>query len=168
MLSKLRLHEKKLPIFGTKVGKRFICRANRHARYRHVAVAFNQHTIADSTEVCRSLYRLGSNTCQKFEESKLLRSSKVPLAALYLRVRFLEFIDEPWRGRAQRQLQSVLRFRKGDLPPQNVPLILQPAAHDLRAEVKLLIRSLYFDNRSTTSHPCICHLTNWFSGAANS
>ena len=142
MLSKLRLHEKKFPIFGAKVGKRFICRANRHARYRHVAVASQQHTIADPTAVCLSLYRLGSNTCQKFEESKLLRSNKVSLAALYLRVRFLKFIDEPWRGRAQRQLQSVLRFRKGDLPPQNVPLILQPAAHDLRAEVKVLIRSL--------------------------
>ena len=142
ILSKLRLHEKKFAVFGAKVGNRFVRKASRHARYRHVAVAVNQHTLADSTEVCRSLYRLGSNTRQKFEESKLLRSNRVPLAALYLRARLLKFIDEPWRGRAQRQLQSVLRFRKGDLPPQNVPLILQPAAHDLRTEVKLLIRSI--------------------------
>ena len=72
----------------------------------------------------------------------MLRSNKVPLAALYLRARLLKFIDEPWRSRAQRQLQGVLRFRKGDLPPQNVPLILQPAAHDLRTEVKSLIKNI--------------------------
>ena len=58
ILSKLRLHEKKFAIFGTKAGNRFVRRANRHARHRHVAVAVNQHTIADSTEVCLSLYRL--------------------------------------------------------------------------------------------------------------
>ena len=142
ILSKLRLHEKKFVVFGTKAANRFVRRANRHARCRHVAVAVNQRTIADSAEVCLSLYRLGSNTRQKFEESKLLRSNKVPLAAPYLRARLLKFIDEPWRSRAQRQLHSVLRFRKGDLPPQNVPLILQPAAHDLRTEVQLLIRNI--------------------------
>ena len=88
-----------------------------------------------------SLYRLGSNTKQKFEEAKRLRSRDTPLTALYLRARLLKFLDEPWQPRARKYLQSALRYRRGDIPPRNTSLILLPVAHDLRTEVRALIRA---------------------------
>ena len=65
-----------------------------------------------------------------------------PLTALYLRARFLKFVDEPWQARARKYLQNVPRYRKGGLPPRNTSLILLPTAHDIRTEVRLLIRSI--------------------------
>ena len=123
-------------------GIRFVRRAHRHARYRHGGFALSSENLTSSSEICASLYRLGSNTKKKFEEAKLLRSRDTPLTALYLRARFLKFVDEPWQTRARKYLQNVLRYRKGDLPPRNTSLILLPTAHDLRTEVRLLIRSI--------------------------
>ena len=44
--------------------------------------------------------------------------------------------------KARKYLQNVLRYRKEDLPSRNTSLILLPAARDLRAEVRLLIRDI--------------------------
>ena len=98
--------------------------------------------MTSSSEICASLYRLGSNTKKKFEEAKLPRSRNTPLTALYLRARILKFVDEAWQTKARKSLHNVLRYRKGDLAPRNTSLILFPTAHDLRTEVRLLIRSI--------------------------
>ena len=142
LLSRLRLHEPKFVLPAPTAGIRFVRRAHRHARYRHGGFALSSENLTSSSEICASLYRLGSNTKKKFEEAKLLRSRDTPLTALYLRARFLKFVDEPWQTRARKYLQNVLRYRKGDLPPRNTSLILLPTAHDLRTEVRLLIRSI--------------------------
>ena len=51
-------------------------------RYRHGGIALNSESLASSSEMCVSLYRLGSNTKKKFEEAKILRSRNTPLTAL--------------------------------------------------------------------------------------
>ena len=50
-------------------------------------------------DVFLSLYRLGSDSVQKFEESRRLCSHVVPLQAIYLRW-LVTIIDEPFRTRA--------------------------------------------------------------------
>ena len=136
-MSKLRLHEPKFTIPAPTTGIRFVRRAQ-----RHVGIAPSRESLASSSEICVSLYRLGSNARKQFEEAKDLRSRNTPLAALYLRARLFKFVDEPWQTRARKYLQNVLRYRKGDIPPRNTSLILLPAAHDLRTEVRLLIRDI--------------------------
>ena len=142
LLNRLRLHEPKFAIPAPTTGIRFVRQAQRHARYRHAGIAPSSESITSSSGVCVSLHRLGSNTKKKFEEAKLLRSRNISLTALYLRARLLKFVDEPWQTRARKYLQNVLRYRKGDIPPRNTSLILLPAAHDLRTEVRLLIRDI--------------------------
>ena len=87
LLSKLRLHERKFTIPAPTTGIRFVRRAHRHARYRHVGTAPCSASVASSSEICVSLYRIGPNTRQKFEEARRLRSRHTPLTALYLRAR---------------------------------------------------------------------------------
>ena len=82
LLSRLRLHEPKFVLPAPTTGIRFVRRAHRHARYRHGGVALNSESLASSSEMCVSLYRLGSNTKKKFEEAKILRSRNTPLTAL--------------------------------------------------------------------------------------
>ena len=107
----VRLHERKCTTLVPNTGIRYVRRAHRHARYRHVGAAPCSANVASSSEICVSLCRLGSNTNQKFEEAKRLRCRDTPLAALYPRARLLKFVDEPWQARARKCLQSALRYR---------------------------------------------------------
>ena len=98
--------------------------------------------IRNNRDIFLSLYRLGSDSVQKFEESRRLRSHVVPLQAIYLRCRLVAVIDEPFRTRAISQLRLILEFRKGHFPPVNVPLRLPPLAHGLAEEVRCILRFL--------------------------
>ena len=147
LLSRLRLHEAKFVLPNPSTGIRFSRKAQRHGRYRYIGSAPHSDNLTSSADVFESLYRLGSNTKRKFEEAKLLRSRNTSLTALYLRARLLKFVDEPWQTRARMCLQSVLRYRKGDLPPRNSAFILLPAAHDLRTEVRSFIRNIIREER---------------------
>ena len=145
LLSRLRLHEAKFALPTPSTGIRFIRKAQRHGRYRYCGSAPHSDKLTSSADIFESLYplyRLGSNTKRKFEEAKLLRSRNTSLTALYLRARLLKVLDEPWQTRARKCLQSVLRYRRGDLPPRNTAFILLPAAHDLRTEVRSFIQNI--------------------------
>ena len=142
LLGRLRLHEAKFALPAATTGIRFVRRAHRHARYRYGGSVPHSDKLTGSSDIFESLYRLGSNTRNKFEDAKLLRSRNTPLTALYLRARLLKFLDEPWQTRARRCLQNVLRYRKGDLPPRNTAFILLPTAHDLRTEVRSFIQNI--------------------------
>ena len=99
LLSRLRLHEPKFVRPAPTTGIRFVRRAHRHARYRHAGIVPSSESLASPSEICVSLYRLGSNAKTKFEEARLLRSRNTPWTALYLRARLLKFVDEPWQTR---------------------------------------------------------------------
>ena len=145
LLSRLRLHEAKFALPTPSAGIRFIRKAQRHGRHRYCGSAPHSDKLTSSADIFESLYplyRLGSNTKRKFEEAKLLRSRNTSLTALYLRARLLKVLDEPWQTRARKCLQSVLRYRRGDLPPRNTAFILLPAAHDLRTEVRSFIQNI--------------------------
>ena len=142
LLSRLRLHEAKFVLPTPSTGIRFIRKAQRHGRYRYCGSAPHSDKLTSSADIFESLYRLGPNTKRKFEEAKLLRSRNTSLTALYLRARLLKFLDEPWQARARKCLQSVLRYRRGDLPPRNTAFILLPAARDLRTEVRSFIQNI--------------------------
>ena len=160
LLSRLRLHEAKFVLPTPSTGIRFIRKAQRHGRYRYCGSAPRSDKLTSSADIFESLYRFGSNTQRQFEEAKLLRSRNTSLTALYLRARLLKFLDEPWQTRARKCLQSVLRYRRGDLPPRNTALILLPAAHDLRTEVSgLSVRTLFEWSNATFRH-CTCHQTS--------
>ena len=77
-------------------------------------------------DVFVSLYRLGRDSVQKFEESRRLRSHVVPLQAISLRCRLVAIIGEPFRTIAISQLRLIFEFRKGHYPPMNVPLRFPP------------------------------------------
>ena len=49
-------------------------RAHRHAKYRYGGSGAHSDELTSSADIFESLYRLGSNTRNKFEEAKLLRS----------------------------------------------------------------------------------------------
>ena len=98
-VEQLRLHEPKFVIPAPTTGIRFVRRAHRHARYRHAGIVPSSESLASPSEICVSLYRLGSNAKTKFEEARLLRSRNTPWTALYLRARLLKFVDEPWQTR---------------------------------------------------------------------
>ena len=118
---------------------RRIRKADALIRHHHGA---HYARIKTNKDIFLSLYRSGSDSVQKFEESRRLRSHVVPLQAIYLRCRLVTIIDEPFRTRAISQLRLILEFRKGHYPPTNVPLRLPPLAHDLAGEVQCLLRFL--------------------------
>ena len=112
------------------------------ALIRHHHGTYIHARIVNNKDIFLSLCRLGSDSVQKFEESRRLRSRVVPLQAIYLRCRLVAIIDEPFRTRAISQLRLVLEFRKGHYPPTNIPLRLPPLAHDLPREVRHILRFL--------------------------
>ena len=75
-------------------------------------------------ELFNILYRLGSNSRDKFEISRLLRSNSATLPFLYLLFRYCQLIDEPHRTQAKKLLVQVqaLKFKGGDQPPANIPM----------------------------------------------
>ena len=143
LLGKLRLHERRFTLPSPGTGRRFVDRARRHARYKFSASL----QPVESNAVFLSLYKLGSNSKQKFHEAKLLRSRLTDLTHLYLRARLMKFISEPWKTRATDQLRLTLAFRQGHPPPANRLLILAPLSHDLRQEVQILLRRLICQER---------------------
>ena len=143
LLSKLRLHERRFTLPSPGTGRRFVDRARRHARYKVLASL----QPIESNDVFLSLYKLGSNSKQKFHEAKLLRSRLTDLTHLYLRARLMKFISGPWKTRATKQLRLTLAFRQGHPPSVNRPLILPRLSHDLRQEVQILIRRLTCQER---------------------
>ena len=120
---------------------------DRTSRIRKASAVIRHHhgayhaRIVSNKDIFLSLYRLGSDSVQKFEESPGLRSHVVPLQAIYLRCRLVAIIDEPFRTRAISQLRLVLEFRKGHYPT-NIALRLPPLAHDLPREVQQILRFL--------------------------
>lgn len=70
------------------------------------------------------LYRLGSNTRDKFEVARLLRSDMTSLALLYLMYRYCGQLDEPHRTQATSLVSKAIEFRGGHQPPANVPMQL--------------------------------------------
>ncbi len=68
------------------------------------------------------LYRLGSNSRDKFEVSKLLRSNSTTLPLLYLC--YCQLMDEPHKTQAKKLLVKALEFQGGHQPPANVPMQL--------------------------------------------
>ena len=81
-------------------------------------------------ELFNILYRLGSNSRDKFEISKLLRTNSSTLPFLYLLYRYCQLIDEPHRTQAKKLLVQVLKFKGGDQPPPNVPMQLPSLSID--------------------------------------
>ena len=122
-----------------RTGLRKIRKADALIRHHHGA---HYARIRNNKDIFLSLYRLGSDSVQKFEESRRLRSHVVPLQAIYLRCRLVAVVDEPFRTRAISQLRLILEFRLGHYPPANVPLRLPPLAHDLAGEVQCILRFL--------------------------
>ena len=70
------------------------------------------------------LYRLGSNTRDKFEVAKLLRSNMTSLALLYLMYRYCGQLDEPHRTQATSLVTKAIEYQGGHRPPPNVPMQL--------------------------------------------
>ena len=133
VMKALRIKQTRFRMPQARTGLRRIRKASALIRHHHGAY----HTpIVSNKDIFLSLYRLGSDSVQKFEESRRLRSHVVPLQAIYLRSRLVVIIDEPFRTRAISQLRLILEFRKGHYPPTNIPLRLPPLAHDLPREVQ--------------------------------
>ena len=141
-LKRLRIKPQRCRL--SKTGLRFIRKATALVRKRR---GVYHQRIMGNRSVFLSLYRLGSDSVKKFEESRLLRSHVTPLQALYLRCRLLSRIDEPFRTRSGKQLRLILAFRKGQQPPTNVPLRLPPLTHDLVGEVQRILRFIVTTER---------------------
>ena len=106
----LRIKQTRFRMPRARTGLRRIRKASALIRHHHDAY----HTrIISNRDIFLSLYRLGSDSVQKFEEPRRLRSHVVPLQAIYLRCRLVVIIDEPFRARAISQLRLILEFRKG-------------------------------------------------------
>ena len=139
VMKRLRIQQVRFRMPQARTGLRRIRKADALIRHHHGAY---HARITTNKDIFLSLYRLGSDSVQKFEESRRLRSHVVPLQAIYLRCRLVAVIDEPFRTRAISQLRLILEFRKGHYPPTNVPLRLPPLAHDLAGEVQCILRFL--------------------------
>ena len=139
VMKALRIEQTRFRVPQARTGLRRVHKASALIRHPHGAY----HTpIVSNKDIFFSLYRLGSYSVQKLEESRRLRSHVVPLQAIYLRCRLVVIIDEPFRTRAVSQLRLILEFRKGHYPPTNIPLRLPPLAHDLPREVQQFPRCL--------------------------
>ena len=127
VMKALRIKQTRFRMPQARAGLRRIRKASALTRHHHGAY----HTrIISNRDIFLSLYRLGSDSVQKFEESCRLRSHVVPVQAIYLRCRLVVIIDEPFRTRAISQLRLILDFRKGHYPPTNIPLRLPPLQTD--------------------------------------
>ena len=109
VMKALRIKQTRFRMPQARTGLRRIRKASALIRHHHGAY----HTRISNRDIFLSLYRLGSDSVQKFEESRRLRSHVVPLQAIYLRCRLVVIIDEPFRARAISQLRLILEFRKG-------------------------------------------------------
>ena len=139
VMKALRIKQTRFRMPQARTGLRRIRKASALIRHHHGAY---RTRIISNRDIFLSLYRLGSDSVQKFEESRRLRSHVVPLQAIYLRCRLVVIIDEPFRTRAIGQLRLILEFRKGHYPPTSIPLRLPPLAHDLPREVQRFLRFL--------------------------
>ena len=119
----LRIKQTRFRMPQARTGFRKIRKASTLIRHHHGAY---HARIVTNKDVFLSLYRLGSDSVQNFEESRRLRSHVVPLQAIYLRCRLAAIIDEPFRTRTISQLRFILDLRKGYYPPMNVPLRFPP------------------------------------------
>ena len=110
------------------------------ALIRHHHGTYIHARIVNNKDIFLSLCRLGSDSVQKFEESRRLRSRVVPLQAIYLRCRLVAIIDEPFRTRAISQLRLVLEISQRTLPSHEHSSQAPPLAHDLPREVRHILR----------------------------
>ena len=139
VMKALRIKQTRFRMPQARTGLRRIRKASALIRHHHGA--YHTRTISNR-DIFLSLYRLRSDSVQKFEESRRLRSHVVPLQAIYLRCRLVVIIDEPFRTRAISQPRLSLLFRKGHYPPTNIALRLPPLARDLPREVQQFLRFL--------------------------
>ena len=144
LLKSLRIKQTSFRLPQARTGNRFTSKCQALIRRRHGL--YHQHFL-NNKQVFLSLYRLGSDSLEKFEESRRLRSHCTPLQELYLRCRLVSMIDEPFKTRAVQQLRLIMEFRKGHMPPTNVPLRLPPLAHDLAQEVHKVLRDIVMHER---------------------
>ncbi|CAE7240415.1 AMY1.1, partial [Symbiodinium sp. CCMP2592] len=131
LLKSLRIKQNRFRLPQARTGHRFTKKCQ--ALIRRCHGLYHQHLL-NNKQVFLSLYRLGSDSLEKFLESRTLRSHRTPLQELYLRCRLVNMIDEPFKTRATQQLRLIMEFRRGHMPPTNVPLRLPPLAHDLAKE----------------------------------
>ena len=81
-------------------------------------------------DLYKLLYRLGSNTRDKLEVAKLLRSNMTSLALLCLMYRYCGQLDEPHRTQATSLVTKAIEFRGSHKPPTNIPMQLYSLSID--------------------------------------
>ena len=74
------------------------------------------------------LYQLGSNTGASFQVMRDLLSAAFPPTQLYYLLRLAVFVNEPFRSKAQKLLNQVLRKRRLQ-PPSTLTQLLLPPLH---------------------------------------
>ena len=105
VMKTLRIEQTRFRMPQAKTGHRQVRNASTLIRHQH---GDYHECILSNKDIFLSLYRLGSDSAQKFEESRRLRSHVVPLQAIYLRCRLVAIIDEPFKTRAISQLRPIL------------------------------------------------------------
>ena len=105
VMKTLRIEQTRFRTPQAKTGHRQGRKASTLIRHQH---GDYHECILSNKDIFLSLYRLGSDSAQKFEESRRLRSHVVPLLAIYLRCRLVAIIDEPFQTRAISQLRPIL------------------------------------------------------------
>ena len=91
VLKRLRIKQVRFRMPQARTGLRKIRKADALIRHHHGA---HYARIKTNKDIFLSLYRLGRDSVQKFEESRRLRSHVVPLQAIYLRCRLVAIIDD--------------------------------------------------------------------------
>ena len=89
------------------------------------------------------LYAISSDTKQKYDASRELRSGKHGNETVTLLFRLANHMEQPWRSKARARLRLVLQFRNASVPKFNLPIKIPFWAHPShKANVKKFLGDL--------------------------
>ena len=112
-------------------GSRLLRTHHRYTHYRDLPELLGNRSLLEEREALAHIIQyVGSNGEMKCFAQRVLRRQHVPIAYLYLMVRFLVFVDEPHQSRALQALRLALRYKGGDIPPRHRMIQLPQLCHD--------------------------------------
>ena len=122
------------------------------------------------------LFNLANTTLARYSASRILLRRSTPIKDIYALLRMSQHLDEPWRSRAQKQMQHIIRKRLETIPPRPCPFVIPfLCLPDFRSRLEIVLLNtirrnhavllpLHWPTKKVVEGKHIClqnHVQNW-------
>ena len=122
------------------------------------------------------LFNLANTTLARYSASRILLRRSTPIKDIYALLRMSQHLDEPWRSRAQKQMQNIIRKRLETIPPRPCPFVIPfLCLPDFRTRLEMVLLDtirrnhavllpLHWPTKKVVEGKHIClqnHVQNW-------